>query len=373
MNIQDYWKEYENGNLALQRKDGLVLFDYNRTCQYSRNWNETTLSARGIVFEEATGKLVARPLKKFFNYQELEFQNLLATIPKNIRFTSMSKEDGSCGICYFYNGTWHINTRGSFMSDQAVWGEIWLHTNVDLNALDKDFTYVFEIVYRKNKIVIDYGEFEGLILLAAIHTEIGYELDYSQLQTISTNLSIRLAEEQHFSSLEEILEVAKVLDANHEGFVVKFAVGNEIHRCKIKGDKYCAIHKMISNMTPLSFWEAVYLDTLKIPVSFLAELPEEFRETSDQLKEAIEGILQKDLESLNEMVSKCPESFESEKDRWFYLVDNFGANNASLVLTVLKGNRNKAHARIHKNNRPTGNVIPGVDLSRVNRILDNNG
>src|SRR6185369_5635308 len=121
LTIKDYLKEYENGNLAIQRHDGLILFDYNRTCQYNRAWNPVTLSARGIVFEEATGKLVALPMKKFFNLQEPECFEYLQKIDPNEKFLATVKEDGSMGIIYYWKGDWRVNTRGFFQSDQCKW------------------------------------------------------------------------------------------------------------------------------------------------------------------------------------------------------------------------------------------------------------
>lgn len=58
-------KFLERRNLVCQRKNGLILFDYNKTVSFEFDWDEITINARGIVFDEATGKIVARPLRKF--------------------------------------------------------------------------------------------------------------------------------------------------------------------------------------------------------------------------------------------------------------------------------------------------------------------
>ena len=98
--LEDYLKR---NNLSTQRKDGLILFDYNRTVTYDFDWDEITLNARGILFEEATGKIIANPYKKFFNYSEISSPERLAILPPAYHpnydgeLMCLEKADGSCG------------------------------------------------------------------------------------------------------------------------------------------------------------------------------------------------------------------------------------------------------------------------------------
>ena len=98
----------------------LVLFDYTEKCQFSKAWDEITLNARGTVYELATGEVVARAFPKFFNFSELSEEKQSQLLSQ--KFTVAEKMDGSLGIVYFYDGEWRVNTRGSFVSDQAVKG-----------------------------------------------------------------------------------------------------------------------------------------------------------------------------------------------------------------------------------------------------------
>jgi len=86
-------------------------------------------------------------------------------VNQNVRLTR--KEDGSLGIIYHYNGEWRVNTRGSFKSRQAQWALEWMKTHINLDELVPGNTYLAEIVYRKNIIVIPY-KFEGLIWLGVV-------------------------------------------------------------------------------------------------------------------------------------------------------------------------------------------------------------
>lgn len=358
------FEEVEKGNLGIQRSDdGLILFDYTRECQFSSNWNEITLMARGLVLEEATGKIVAHPLKKFFNYGEGPCKP--DSLPNEF-FLALDKLDGSCGICFYYNG-WRICTRGSFQSEQAIWATKWLNENVDTSYMNKEFTYIFEIIYPENRIVVDYGDFSGLVLLSARNTQSGKEYPYEKLKLIADFLNVRLAKAYPFTSLVDLLKEKELLGKDREGFVVWYPESG--YRFKLKGDTYCHLHRMISNLTPLAFWNAMDLDTLKVPTSFLVELPEEFRDTAEQLQVLLEDVAQKALAKVREVSERVPE-FDNQKERWFWLVDNAGEL-AGLVHDYHRGFQRKVHEKIHRSIRPTGNVLPGfVPNPRANRLDD---
>ena len=178
LNINDY---LTRSNVTAQRHNGLILFDYNKNVTFAFDWDDITLNARGIVFEEATGKVVAYGYKKFFNYSEISSPERLAILPSAFHpnfegeFMCLEKADGSMGLIYHYNNEWHVNTRGSFHSDQSIWGKNWLDKNIDTSKLNQSLTYIAEIIYPENKIVVDYGNKEGLVLTGIIDTESGLE------------------------------------------------------------------------------------------------------------------------------------------------------------------------------------------------------
>jgi hypothetical protein len=47
-------------------RTGLSIYNYTARAQYSQEWNEATLSCRGLIVD-AAGHVVARPFPKFFN------------------------------------------------------------------------------------------------------------------------------------------------------------------------------------------------------------------------------------------------------------------------------------------------------------------
>src|SRR5690606_32454323 len=156
-------------------------------CDYDGHWNDVTLNCRGLVIQD-DGAIIARPLRKFFNYGELERRGLQAPSGP---FEVYEKEDGCLGIVYYYAGDWHIATRGSFTSWQAQRAQKILD-GLNTRILHPSFTYLFEIILPDFRIVVDYGGAEELVLLAGLHLyRHNEELDYDRLQRIAQGLGCR--------------------------------------------------------------------------------------------------------------------------------------------------------------------------------------
>ena len=162
-------KYYEEGLVYKQVHPTLPLtiWNYSEKVQYDNLWDDITLQTRGLVTDN-NGKIVARPFKKFFNIEEGKHTS-------TSDFDVYEKMDGSLGILFNYNGEWVLATRGSFTSDQAVKG-LEILQNYDYQKLHKGYTYLFEIIYKENRIVVQY-DYEDLILLGMIETKTGYEVD----------------------------------------------------------------------------------------------------------------------------------------------------------------------------------------------------
>lgn len=206
----------------------------------------------------------------------------------------------SLGIAYWFggsNGYWSVNTRGSFESDQARWATSWLNTQKNItDNLVKGNTYLFEIIYPENKIVVAY-DFAGLVLLGAYHRD-GYEYERYELEELRDKTGVKLVDTRNFNSVEDMLEKAKELSVNEEGWVLTYPCG---YRVKIKGDEYCRVHRLISNCTPLSVWNSFKMcddfDVLK------RDLPEEFRIDLDNMNEIFTEKFNKKLNEVKEWMN----------------------------------------------------------------------
>ena len=292
---QGLMAEVAQGYIDRQVNDllGLELFNYSRLTTTEDHHTIFTMIARGLILCPSQKKVVCTPLPRFFNYGEVLW------LPEREKFEVTSKMDGSCLFAWFWKNEWRTSTRGSFASDQAIWARDWLEKHVETDELIPGQTYIFEVIYPENRIVVGY-DFEGLVLLT-IFNESGYEIPYDNVKIIAKALAVRITECLEFSSIEEMLELAKTLSSNEEGWVVRFECG---YRLKIKGDEYCRIHRIISNCTPLAVWDMLRVNG---DVKSLADqLPEEFAKDLLDIEEILsvaEKTLLTQIEALHKQYS----------------------------------------------------------------------
>jgi PAS domain-containing protein len=166
-------------------------------------------------------------------------------------------------------------------------------------------------------------------------------------------------------------ESSKHLFSNEEGFVITYYSG---FKFKLKGEAYCKIHRMLSNLTPLAFWRALNLELGMIPSDYLEALPEEFRKHSDFLKETIEDLYNKRLNKVIEIVDKIFQmSFGSTRERYEFLSKLY-PREATCVLNILNGKLDKVQRDIHREIRPSGNSFKDIELDKdLKKIVENFG
>lgn len=262
------------------------LFGYTYTDITSIVWDDHTEAARGIVFrDDPTGPiLVALPFPKFHNFGKGPPQG--STVIEHVG----EKLDGSLGIIFWCGKEWRLCTRGSFPYDpatgkgskEAAWGLERLMSHHDPSALQKDYTYLVEILCEETRVVIPYPkEKEGLWLLGAYHTPTGYEMRHSVLAHHGERACLPMAEDFSSKSLDDLLASAKTLSGiETEGYVVRFADGQ---RRKIKGEDYLRLHRSFVHFTPSDAWVALSQGALahgeeEALRRYMMVLPDEFHE-----------------------------------------------------------------------------------------------
>ncbi len=270
----------DQGYISRSEKGNLQLYNYTDKTAYDGFWNELTRQCRGFIIEKLTGKVIAKPFEKFFNLGERE-ETLFCNLPV-LPYTIQEKVDGSLGIVYHYEGEWHIATRGSFYSDQAVKGSKLLKL-YNFKNVPTNYTLLTEIVYPENRIVVDYGRTEELVLLAIFDRDSGMEVPlFAPSLGENSIIQMRVAE-RHNLTVEQAMELSKTLPKDEEGFVIRFDNG---FRVKIKGNEYMRIHKLIMHMTPLAFWESMQGGVVN--KTYVMQLPEEFRPEYEKIIDTLE-------------------------------------------------------------------------------------
>jgi len=349
---QNLQAENRRGNVIKIEQGSLSLFTYTNRCVYDRAWNEWNVLARGLILDIPRGEVIATPFPKFFNYGEM------GIAPANEPFEVYEKLDGSLGIAYHHEGHWHIATKGSFDSAQAVWGTERLRS-LDTSRLEVGATYLFEIVYGDNRIVVRYP-FEGLVLLAAYDGN-GCEFNHERLVQTSQDLGVTVAQKLDNDSIEDILERAAHLGRDSEGFVLRFGSGL---RLKVKGEQYKRVHRLISGVTPLGIWDCLKSEDGECLESFRRDIPEEYWQDFD----AITRLLRERLTKLVEEVEKYHEQHAHLSDKELGLILQSLPESARTFLFPRRKNRDWMRAPKLKDKlfafiRPTDNCLPGYSES----------
>ena len=353
--------EVDEGNVAVKAQGDLRLFTYTKKCIFEKNWNSITTLARGLVLDISEGFIVAAPFPKFFNVGELT-----EALP-NEPFEAFEKMDGSLGILFFYDGAWEVITKGSFDSDQSRWAAKWFEGRNVYKNLIPGCTYLFEIIYPENRIVIKYDN-EGLVLLGGYDEE-GYEFDEDDLAGISHVLQCRQPQVYDFATILAMLERAKDLPGDQEGWVVRYKHSGL--RVKVNGDDYKRLHACISRITPLGIWELMRvtddMNTVK------AEIPEEFWTDFDGIVYAIKRQVMNILVSVMNAWSDTSHMTDKEVG---LMLDTLSPAARKFIFQARRHGINwaddpKSFEGIMKMVRPTGNRLDNYTPSySMNRALE---
>ena len=335
MNVETLNKYCENGLLYKQTHPTLPLtiWNYTEKVQYEGLWDEVTVQCRGLITEDTTGKVLVRPFKKFFNYEEVVGKGVIPS--KGDYVYVQEKMDGSLGILFYYEreltykeryklwfsnnyetgleycednvpdfdnkyytstpktkGEWIMATRGSFTSEQSIRGMEILKRKYSVfdRAWLQEYAYLVEIIYPENRIVVDYGK-EKITFLSVVLNE-GFtgwkptdepELHWTMSCSIFAANGIKKSDivktEQYFNFSDELYQSLKEKNENNkEGFVLRFFPGN--FRMKIKFEDYVRLHKIMTNLSTTAVWEV--LSNGGSMDEILKDVPDEFY---DKIKE----------------------------------------------------------------------------------------
>lgn len=238
----------ELGNITGRFRGDLVVLCYTHAAQYNNTWSDVEMVCRGLILNWRTGEVVARPFDRFYNWgqggRRAERGAYIETVTE--------KMDGSLGILYRRDGKYQIATKGSFDSEQAIWASNWLRFKHSLRGASDDvipdeLTFLFEIIYPENRIVVPYGDRRELTLLAVRNRFTGEYLPfYPDMLEYADRFGFGLPRTYHFNSMTDLLEARERLTVGQEGWVIEFSNGE---RFKIKGDSYLEAHRMLSGAT----------------------------------------------------------------------------------------------------------------------------
>lgn len=354
--VRDYLKDHSLADLRREHGVRYNIREHLITLTYDQfeasNSDRIACNCRGAVITKPNGdyridenapfgelRLLAFPFTRFFNYGQNDHDIFL---PKAV----YEKYDGTCIIFYWdpFCEMWQVGTRSvpdgsniasSFspglaeagrtfreLFEKAVQDSTKFSSIEDLgNSLDKNVTYIFELMTPENQVVVHHNEYK-IVLIGARHIFTEEEMYVNNFN----NLSIAVPDNILWSIspimnpgttvsefYEYLVSMAEKRDpTKHEGFVV---VGENFQRLKIKSSAYVR-HNRIHDLTHYDIIDSIVAGEID---DVLPLAPEHIK----QKIQIIENKLQRWVQSINEQLSKFQWNGHSDrKDFALYVRNN---------------------------------------------------
>ncbi|WP_449400680.1 NUDIX domain-containing protein [Chryseobacterium wanjuense] len=163
------------------------LYNITKKCKVHKNWDYTTLSCRGLILDDS-GKILARPFKKFFERNEM-YPEILDILSKPICIAD--KLDGALGVMYKYKNSYYICSKNNFNHYVGILATDALYNQLHhLNIKDwKGHTTLFEIITFKTPFTINYTVEDTVIPIAVINNK-SAKNDFTKLEELK-NVDIK--------------------------------------------------------------------------------------------------------------------------------------------------------------------------------------
>lgn len=291
------------------------IYSYLNVTEYKNLWNNTNMWCRGLIFDANERTVVAVPYRKFFNVNQMPHTEVVLKT-KGTPIRVAEKYDGSLGIVFYdrYQDRIQCSTKGSMDSKQAQWATEYLNNkeNYENEAAfskfhkivkEKPLTHMFEIIYPENRIVLDYGNFRGLIYHGSMsHT--GQLCFREELIPVNWKRS-RFIDPTDIVTLQR---EGSALPGSQEGYVVTFADSTMV---KIKSDEYKQIHRSASNCTSKTIFKLV---RDRASDSELYDFPDEFHGSISEFKKEVQRRYDEVVDNIRAIVAIATETCSNKKE-----------------------------------------------------------
>lgn len=238
-------------NLKSRNYENKILLKYDQLSSPTLMALPEVQECRGLILDKANWKVMSLAFTKFFNSEEgnaVKIDWSTAHV--------LEKLDGSCIQVYWdhYKNTWFAATTGTAEGEgevnnklgttfnQLFWNTVKDKYKFDVNKLDKNYCYVFELTTPYNIVVKPHGESSATLLMCRNLTTLE-ELSFDQLGVVSAYIGIPLVKSYDLNAKDvgALLRTFENMVWSEEGYVV---VDANFNRIKIKNPAYVAVHHL---------------------------------------------------------------------------------------------------------------------------------
>lgn len=241
-------------NLIIKKKGKFILLKYNQL--ESDMSNNIVQECRGLIIQPDIFQLTINPpiqqykiasmrFTKFFNYGQEEAAKL------EFPCEASEKIDGSLiGVWHDKDAGWHVSTSGNIYAEDAPLNIVGYQSYRDIfnlawdesffDKLNKDCTYIFELVSPYTRLIVPYKETK-LYLLAIRNNITLEEFDRASIPIIAKLLfKDKISAPKSFicNNIEEIKSAVEKLTENNENFEGFVLCDKYFNRIKLKSSTY---------------------------------------------------------------------------------------------------------------------------------------
>lgn len=329
INKNENWKELiqkEPYNIIVKENGEYTLLKYN---QLESDFNSAIVcSCRGIILNKEN-KIVCFPFYKFFNYAEPQADKI-----DWISSKVQEKIDGSL-IKVWYDKEWHVSTNGCINAFEAkikdtdkTYGDLFAEVfdKSIFERLNKDNTYMFELVSPEAQIVVYYDKTK------IYHIGTRNNKTYKEVEE---NIGIEKPKTYNFETLEKIIENTNNLSKNEEGYVV---VDKNYNRIKIKSKEYLMAHYLVGNcnFTDKRIMQIIKMGEEREILSYFPEYTSKIDNINKSINKTIAYIYNNYAELLNIKERNEYVNTINGSKYFHFLIKLFDNPNLNVKLEILK-------------------------------------
>jgi len=310
-------------------------------------WNRQNLIYRSLIVRGSDFEVCSSGFSKFMNYGE---KPDAYPDPEKFRdWVITEKKDGSLVICDYFNDKFNMRTRGTVShtsQDNAEDFELLPILYPELPEFLKqnsNYSLLFEVMTPNNVIVLRSDEVT-FTFLGGINKQDCSALPQSQVDAIAQTLGLPQPEKYKFNDLTDLISIVSAWRGK-EGVVV--AYNNNQNMVKFKGEWYCCLHRIKSELSSENNLIEYYVKEgmpnyqtfyNTILTSFDFEIAEQLKGSISRMVDAGKNV-KNTVTHMQEFI-RGMSKFESRKEQALAIIQSYGGeknNKSGMCFKILDG------------------------------------
>lgn len=244
-------KAISHFNLKSRDYENKVLLKYDQLSSPTMMAMPEMQDSRGLILEKGTWKVLSLAFRKFFNSEEGNAHKIdwnTAHVLEKLDGTLIQlywdsvKETWFAGTTGTAEGEGEVNNKNGTTFNELFFETVRIKYGLDLDQLDKNHCFIFELTTPYNIVVKPHGE-SSATLLTIRNLSTLKEVSYEELLNHGSVLGLPVvkAYDLNAKNAGALIRTFEGMPWSDEGYVV---VDAEFNRVKIKNPAYVAVHHL---------------------------------------------------------------------------------------------------------------------------------